>query len=288
MDEFEPEYKTARIDLGRGRPAPGTIIGIAAALIVIGVGALIFFRSRVEDEAPVAEGPPVADAPAPPEPLPELGQPATEDEPEVEIPALDQSDTVVAQLLSALTSRPDLVDAMLPDRLVRRFVAVVDNVAEGVHPRPHMAVKHPEMPFRVREVEGSTYGDPGNSIRYDPWVDAFTSLEPDAAAKLYRRLEPRFAEAYRDLGYPNRRFDDALVRAFAQLVSTPIPLEEPALEAKVKSWAYADEQLEGLSPVQKQLLRLGKDNQRRILVQLRAIAAALGIPSNRLPSTHVY
>ena len=288
MDELDQEYKTVRIDHGRGGPGRGAVVGIVAALIVVGVGVLFFFRSGVEEPVPAPEGPPVADVAKPSEPLPELGQPGADDEPEVEIPALDESDAVVTELLGALTSRPDLVDAMLPDRMVRRFVAVVDNIAEGVHPRPHMAVKHPETSFRVRESEGSTYGDPGNSIRYDPWVDALTSLEPDAAAKLYRRLEPRFTEAYRDLGYPDRRFDDTLVQALAHLLSTPILVEEPALEAKVKSWAYADERLEGLSPVQKQLLRLGKENQRRTHAQLRAVAAALGIPSNRLPSTPVY
>jgi hypothetical protein len=56
----------------------------------------------------------------------------------------------------------------------------------------------------------------------------------------------------------------------------------------VITWRYEDPGLEDLSPAQKQLLRMGPANVRRVQRQLRALAQALGIPSNRLPATSVY
>jgi len=48
-------------------------------------------------------------------------------------------------------------------------------------------------------------------------------------------------------------------------------------------YAYADEGLESLNGAQKHLLRMGPRNARLVKDKLREIAAALGIPAERLP-----
>jgi hypothetical protein len=56
------------------------------------------------------------------------------------------------------------------------------------------------------------------------------------------------------------------------------------LRPRVLSFRYDRQDLEALSTAQKQLLRMGPRNVRRIQDQLRAVARELGIPSTRLPS----
>ena len=49
------------------------------------------------------------------------------------------------------------------------------------------------------------------------------------------------------------------------------------------SYKFASATLEGLTPPQKHLIRMGPDNMRLVQDQLRAIARELGIPDTRLP-----
>ena len=60
-------------------------------------------------------------------------------------------------------------------------------------------------------------------------------------------------------------------------------LQGIALKMSGIVYAYADPRLEGLSPAQKQLLRMGPENVKAIQAKLREIAAVLQIPESRLP-----
>ena len=82
-------------------------------------------------------------------------------------------------------------------------------------------------------------------------------MDPDQLARLYGRLKPRLEEAYAELGVPGT-FDEAMVRAIRHLLETPIPPANAAVQqAKGTNYAYVDKRFEGLSPAQRQLLRLG-------------------------------
>ncbi|MNG38043.1 hypothetical protein D3C84_1255880 [compost metagenome] len=50
------------------------------------------------------------------------------------------------------------------------------------------------------------------------------------------------------------------------------------LEPHLETYHYADERLEALLPAQKQLLRMGPDNARRIQDQLQRLGTALDLP----------
>ena len=95
-------------------------------------------------------------------------------------------------------------------------------------------------------------------------------------------LKPRIQEAYEELGY-QQSFDVALERAIVTLLRTPVSDNIVLLEPAGALWAYSDPSLEGLEPAQKQLLRMGPRNARRVQDKLREIALAIGIPQGQLP-----
>ena len=68
-----------------------------------------------------------------------------------------------------------------------------------------------------------------------------------------------------------------------ELLETPVVDGPIGLEKKVLSYAMTDETLEGLSPAQKQLLRMGPKGVRAVHGKIREMAAALGVPGSRLP-----
>jgi hypothetical protein len=172
---------------------------------------------------------------------------------------------------------------LAPDDLVRRFVAAVDDVARGKSPRPHLGHLAPKRGFRATSETGDGAGDelridPRSYDRYDPFVEVLLSLDTADSVRLYRRLEPLFQEAYRDLGYPEGDFDRTLDRAFDEILATPIPEGPVELERGVDDYRFADPDLENLDPAQKHFLRLGPDNMRQLQAKLRLLRSALGLP----------
>ncbi len=122
-----------------------------------------------------------------------------------------------------------------------------------------------------------------NGARYTPFVLFVESVDTARAASLYAKLYPLFQQAYEELGYPGRYFNDRLVAVLDHLLKTPEPagpvqvrLTEVKGEMKGDAvsetpwlrYEFADPQLESLSAGQKILIRMGPVNERRMKTKL--------------------
>jgi Protein of unknown function (DUF3014) len=194
------------------------------------------------------------------------------------LPGLDQSDAFVRTLVEVLSLRPAWVAWLATEGLVRRFVVVVDNMAEGRLPTKHLAVMVPKEKFTAVDRRGSYFVDPQSYHRYDTIADVVASLDTKGSAQAYRQLKPLIQEAYRQLGYPDRDFDLALSRAIDRMLDTPVPQGDVRLRPAVKSYKLADPELERLGAVQKQFLRMGADNVMKVQAKLREIREELSLP----------
>jgi hypothetical protein len=271
---------------GEGPPPPdetsrsGLWIVVAVLLVIAAiVAAVVVFRPSVEpDEGTTASTEPAA-SPVQDERLPPLG---TEGD-AVDLPPLDLTDPVVRQILSALSSRPEMVRWLATDNLLRGGVAAIDNVARGRTPATHFRAVAPGEKFSTGGTPGQLTTSPRAHARYDGIAETVASLDADGISKAYATLRPRMIEAYRELGYPEGDVDAAVQRAIVHLLQTPEIAPDAAVEPAALQYKYSDPRIEGLSGAQKQLLRMGPENVRRIKAKLREIAVALGIPQERLP-----
>ena len=78
-----------------------------------------------------------------------------------------------------------------------------------------------------------------------------------------------------ELGYPAGHFRGTLITAIDQALATPViegPIELLQPEA---NYIYADESLESLNMVQKQLLRMGPENTAKIQDALQRFKARI-------------
>jgi hypothetical protein len=93
-------------------------------------------------------------------------------------------------------------------------------------------------------------------------------------AGLLIRVQPLLNEALQELGL--RDPGDALLdAAIEQVLAVPVlEGDVPLLQPNVL-YEFADPVLEALSPLQKQILRTGPDNVRRIQAYLRLVREAL-------------
>jgi hypothetical protein len=197
--------------------------------------------------------------------------------------ALDDSDPVIRELAQSLSSHEMLLTWLTGDDFVRRFVAAVDNIANGLSPRAQIDFFSTDRDFPVILRGGHYYLDPEGYRRYDIVADVFAGIDTDGFTELYRRSGPQIREAYTELGYPDFDFHMTLKRAFVELLKVPAVEEDILLIKKLYTYRIADSKWEKLSDAQKHLLRMGPDNVRLIQEKLRDLAAALRIPPDQLP-----
>ena len=245
----------------------GLRAGLAAGLLLLAGGVATVFMLLFRHPTPPRPSPPPATATV---------APATS-APVAPAPPLDGRDDFVRDLARGLSGHPQLALWLGASELVRKLAAVVDNVAAGDNPSPHLAFLAPKPPLAVVAKRGRTVIDPRSYARWDAFASGVAAVDAAAAAQVYLRIEPLFEVAWRELGHPEP-FRHGLTRATTALLAVPVVEDEvpvtPVVRA-VRVYEYADRKLEGLTPAQKQLLRMGPANVARIQAKLREFQAAL-------------
>ena len=254
---------------------------IAGGLVVlVAIGIAVYFlawRKTPTVPADVRAATEQAVAPAAPaRPLPEAGE-------TIDLPPIDQTDAVVRELVSRLSSHPTVAAWLTTDQLIRNFTVVVDNISTGRTPSGHLGKIRPTGNFQVREDRNSLWIDPRSYARYDKYADAISALDARGSARLYATLKPRIQDAYRELGHPDGNVDPAVERALVDLLKTPVIDGDVALASRSVAYEFADPRLQSLSSAQRQFLRMGPRNVRLVQAKLREIAPLIGISAESLP-----
>lgn len=200
----------------------------------------------------------------------------------------------VGQALADLFGAKPAATFLQIDEFPRRLVATVDNLGRS-HAPPMLWPVHPTPDrFMVDEVDGGAVIAVDNSGRYTPLVLLAESVDAGRAVDLYVRMYPLLQNAYEELGYPNRYFNDRLIAVIDLLLATPnveYPVQLQLTEVKgpiasTRPWVryeFVDPELESLSAGQKILVRVGPVNQRRLKAKLAEIRQELVKRTPRAP-----
>jgi hypothetical protein len=250
-------------------------VGIGSALLVVVIGAGIYFY-KFAAKAP----PPAAPAPAAEAPAPSAAPGAPPAEP---LPRLEESDDFIRRKAAALSPDSAFAVWLKTDDLLPRFAAAVNMIGQGRVPKDGLAFMAPHKKFKARKKGDDFFADPASYARYDAAAGVVGSIDAAASAKLFKDLKPLFQQAYMGLGEQRGDVQDSIVRAAQELLKAPVVAAPPALKEKGIVYAYVDDSLERLSPAQKQLLRMGPKNQATIQAKLREFLHALGVPASSLP-----
>lgn len=192
------------------------------------------------------------------------------------LPSLDESDGMFRQSLLDLDATRLLADLLIDEELIRKFVVVVDNMAEGRIPRKHSLLRGPKERFKATESGDGLWLDGFNFGRYGIYVGLVDGLDTGSAVRLYQRYYPLMQQAYAELGYPRRSFHQRLLQALDHLLDSPMQPRPLALEQPSVMYKFADPKLEQLSAVHKQMLRLGPANADKVLSRVTQLRTALG------------
>ncbi|MFT6957091.1 MAG: hypothetical protein ACJAYC_002099 [Halieaceae bacterium] len=269
----------------KGGLNPLLILGVMG---LIGVIAVLYFMTGKDTEptpplpAPTMIEPALPPAPDIPEaqPEPELALPLTDDpepEPEPEGPpvTLETSDEPVRKELAKAGSSDLLSAALSNTDLIQRGTGLIDGFSRGLVLTKILPLAPPTGKFSTIEQGDQILIDPVSYDRYDANAAAIAALDTEQLVASFHTFRPLLEQAYATLGYPKNDFDNALIRSLDKIISTPEIEGDIAIAKKESVYIFVDAELERLSALQKQLLRMGPDNIALLKQQAMALRAGL-------------
>lgn len=220
--------------------------------------------------------PVVTDTTPPPKPNTEIPQ---QTQPKAEtvfaLPSLDNSDTDANKQLNSLTTDKKLAEWFHTEHVIRRGVTFVDGLSRGLLLNKMHRIPGPKDTFVVIKEGNKLWVDPANYQRYTYLTKIIESIDINKLVNLFHLFRPLLEEAYSELGYPAKDFDNAIIAALNQILTAPIHTTPIALTQKSVRYKYADPTLEALPPLQKQLLRMGPKNTQVIQDKAQILRQAL-------------
>ena len=269
------------------RSAPYAI----AVLFVLVVGAALYFREAgVRREPTQAQPPPQRAEPspqsaAPPQPLPDsIPREVRHPLPQVAqsagaeggpLPPLATSDDAMREAFVSPLAKQIVGDLVISKDIARRIVATVDNLPRQKASTQLLPFKAPARQLAINRKGERLTLSPANYARYTPYVKLAQAVDVKRLVALYVRFYPLLQQAYEELGYPKKYFNDRAVEAIddllaAQDVDGPVTLVQPKVV-----YEFSDPELEGLSAGQKLLIRIGPQNAAAIKGKLRELRREL-------------
>jgi hypothetical protein len=258
-------------------PSRTPIIAAAVLVLAAGGGLWYFLSHRAAPSVPVPIEQPQASVVSAPAAEPAISHPlpASSDSSGQSLPALNDSDAPLLTALGAVAGPGSVQQFVVPENVIRRVVATVDNL-----PRQRLpASKRPVLPvsgvFHADGDELHATLDPANFARYRPLIDVLRDLDMQRLVDVYVRFYPLFQSAYQDLGYPNGYFNDRLIEVIDVLLKTPEVAGPVQLVRPNVLYEYADPGLEARPAGQKLLIRIGPENAAVVKAKLMELRADL-------------
>jgi hypothetical protein len=190
------------------------------------------------------------------------------------LPDLDNSDGLLREELGGISS--GLAEWLNSDGLIRKYVVIANDFAQGLRLAEHMRFLKPEQPFAVVQDNEKLSIATQSYQRYDRLAAAINALDVSATLAVYKKFRPLVLQVFKEFSYPDEYSpEDILTKAAAVMLAAPVIEGQIALLKHATHYKFADPQLESSNPVQKQMLRMGPENTRIIQNKLRSLVEAL-------------
>jgi hypothetical protein len=241
---------------------------ILVLLLVIAGGVVLLTGIWPPEEESTAL--PVMAAPPTPPPAPaitELEEPAVAPPPpppapvEEPLPRLEESDDAVRDAVGDIPLGTAGQQYLIPGNIIERSASVVYLMAQGDVPYKLLPVSRPKAAFPISDDGTQVVTDPVGFERYDALTQWLQSLDLKSLLSSLEWFIPLFREAWSYYGEDPAAFDMAVVMTLDLVIATPeVDLSEARLIRKEAVWIFEDPAIEGLAPIQKQVLRMGPEN----------------------------
>jgi Protein of unknown function (DUF3014) len=191
-----------------------------------------------------------------------------------DLPDLLSSDGFMRQALLKIS--PGLAEFLNTDQLIRKLVFISNDFAQGLRIAKHMSFLRFEEQFSVEQGENGAYIAAKSSQRYNKLAQAINLINAKAAVAVYQKFRPLMLQVFAEFSYPEDiTLESTIKKAAGEIIAAPAIEGEVALERPSVYYKFADPKLEALSPVQKQVIRMGPTNTRLIQAKCREFLVEL-------------
>jgi hypothetical protein len=279
-----------RYDLSKDKKFSGVSIAVVIVLIILaGIGGIYFAKQQPDGvtehgsralavpgvEEMGAEGSPLqADS------VDEETEAATalDDLPQEEeqgvLPTLDSSDGLFRDTMVLIS--PGLAGWVNTDQLIRKYVLIANDFSQGLRLEKHMRFLKPDQPFVADQDDAGLYIATKSYQRYDKLAAAIDAMDVEATLAAYKKFRPLMLQVFTRFSYPEQyQLEDIFTKAAAEILAAPVIEGRIALVRPTVNYKFADQKLEALSPVRKQMIRMGPKNTRIIQNKVRILVEGL-------------
>ncbi len=193
------------------------------------------------------------------------------------LPDLDHSDALLREEIVGIS--PALAGWLNADQLVRKYVVIANDFSQGLRLEKNLRFLQLDQPFAADQDNQNLFIATKSYQRYDGLAAAINALDVQATLSVYKMFRPLLVQVFKEFSYPEEySLEDILTKAAAVILAAPVRDERIALEKGSTDYKFADQQLEALNPVHKQMLRMGPENTRIIQNKLRLLVESLVNP----------
>ena len=262
------QFDIARQQRGAISAAQAGVIVVLLLVIAGGVVLLTGIWPPKGEPTPTATAPPPEPPPSPimtaiEEPAPEPSEPPPPPPEPVEdpLPRLEESDDAVRDAVGDIPLGTAGQQYLIPGNIIERSASLIYLMAQGDVPYKLLPVPRPKAAFPIMDDGTQVVTDPAGFERYDALTQWLQSLDLESLLSSLEWFIPLFREAWSYYGEDPAAFDMAVVITLDLVIATPeIDLSEARLTRKEAVWIFEDPAIEGLAPIQKQVLRMGPEN----------------------------
>ena len=187
----------------------------------------------------------------------------------------ETGDQYARESIDAVNGGKALAQFVAGDYVVERAVAIIDALRRGEVPYKLLPVGKPSTTFPISDNGLRVTLDTAGFSRYDGFAQWVGGLNTPALVSLLNDYEMIATQALTRMGVTDFDIRSAVLAATTQILSTPQVSVDAELMRREANWVYMDPELEALSSLQKQVLRMGPENADIIQQKARDIRGAL-------------
>ena len=187
----------------------------------------------------------------------------------------ETADAYARETIESVNGGKALAQFVAGDYIVERAVAIVDALRRGEVPYKLLPVGRPSKPFPISDDGLRVTMDSSGFSRYDVFAQWVNGIDVLAIVELLNEYEQIATEALSRMGVGDFDIRSAVLAATTEILATPIAPESAELMKREANWVYMDPELEALSSLQKQVLRMGPKNSQIIQEKARELRGAV-------------
>jgi hypothetical protein len=187
----------------------------------------------------------------------------------------ETADSYARETIESVNGGKALAQFVAGNYVVERTVAIVDALRRGEVPYKLLPVGRPSKPFLISDDGLRVTMDPLGFSRYDGFAQWVSGIDVLAIVELLNDYEQIATEALSRMGVGDFDIRSAVLAATTEILATPIAPQNAELMKREANWVYMDPELEALSSLQKQVLRMGPENSDIIQAKARELRGAV-------------